>query len=62
MRSNYIQARSRMADETTRTDDRRAWTDDPFRGTRRETDGHGTKENKVGVCTIVKKVSSVYKL
>jgi len=51
-----------MADETTRTDDRRAWTDDPFRGTRRETDGHGTKENKVGVCTIVKKVSSVYKL
>jgi len=39
-----------MADETTREDDRRA--DDLYRGTRRETDGHGRKENKVGVCTI----------
>lgn len=43
-----------MADETTRTDDRRAWTGDLDRDTLRETDGHGTKENKVGVCMMVK--------
>jgi hypothetical protein len=45
-----------MADETTRADDRRAWTDEINRDTLRETDGHGTKENKVGVCMIVKEV------
>jgi hypothetical protein len=38
-----------MADETTRADDRRSWTDDLPRGTLREPDGHGTTENKVGV-------------
>jgi hypothetical protein len=48
--------RSRMADETTRADDRRAWTDEINRDTLRETDGHVTKENKVGVCMIVKEV------
>jgi hypothetical protein len=45
-----------MPDETTRADDRRAWTDEMYRETLRETDGHGTKENKVGVCMIVKEV------
>jgi hypothetical protein len=48
--------RSRMPDETTRADDRRAWTDEINRDTLRETDGHGTKENKVGVCMIAEKV------
>ena len=30
--------------------------DDIHRDTFRETDGHGTKENKVGVCMVVKEV------
>jgi len=50
-----------MADGTTRADDRRAWTGDLDRDTLRETDGHGTKENKGRVCMIVKKVELVYK-
>ena len=54
MRSNLY--RSRMADETTRADDRRAWTGGLDRDTLRETDGHRTKENKVRVCGSVKKV------
>ena len=48
--------RSRMPDETTRADDRRAWTDEINRDTLRQTDGHGTKEDKVGVCMIVKEI------